>query len=949
MNKNPLSGLETFGQSVWLDFLRRNALDNGEIQGLITEDGVSGLTSNPSIFEKAIAGSHDYGNAIRSMALEGKSIEQIYEALTIEDIQRAADLFRPTYDRLEGGDGFVSLEVSPKLAHDTAGTITEAHHLWTAVNRPNLLIKVPGTREGLPAIQQLIGEGINVNVTLLFGLPRYREVAEAYLVGLETLAAQGKPLNRIASVASFFLSRIDVLVDPRLEILRLKREPVAEIVAGLHGEVAIASAKVAYQIYQETFGSERFQKLSRQGAHSQRLLWASTSTKDPAYSDVKYVETLIGRETINTIPLETLNAYRDHGKPASRLEEGTQEAYRILEGLHQAGIDLDAATQELEDEGVTKFSQAFEKLMAALQEKRAASFRETVDGQTFILGNYHKAVQERITDLEAMHFSSRLWQKDPSLWKSDPKDQEEIRDALGWLHVAEKMEENLRELNAFKQDVLKAGFRHVLHMGMGGSSLTPMVFERTFAADKDALPLTVLDSTDPATILKIEQALPIENTLFIIASKSGTTAEPLAFAEYFYQKVRKIKGEAAGENFCVITDPGTPLVKMAQERAYRKTFLNFADIGGRYSALSYFGLVPAALMGIDVNELLARALRMLHACASCVPARENPGLMLGAALGELARNYKRNKLTFLMPKAISPLGLWLEQLLAESTGKEGTGILPVAGEPIGEPAAYGEDRVFVYIRMQDTTDKILERSVSYLHETSQPLITIILDDVLDLGQEFFRWEIATATAGAILGINAFNQPNVQESKDNTNRLLAVVRNQGKLPEEKPSLVKGPLKLYFKETGNTIPATLKQFLAQARPGDYLALMAYIAENPADQRALQDIRVMLQNSLHIPTTLGYGPRFLHSTGQFHKGGPNTGLFLQLTADDVEDVALPGAPYTFGVFKRAQALGDLEALRKHGRRVGRIHLGSDINRGLAVLKEDLKAALQSGQVTS
>ena len=667
MNKNPLLGLETFGQSVWLDFLRRNALDNGEIQRLIDQDGVSGLTSNPSIFEKAIAGSHDYDNAIRSMALEGKSIEEIYEALTIEDIQRAADLFRPIYDRLEGGDGFVSLEVSPKLAHDTAGTIAEARHLWTAVNRPNLLIKVPGTREGLPAIQQLIGEGINVNITLLFGLPRYREVAEAYLLGLETLAARGKPLNRIASVASFFLSRIDVLIDPMLEKLRLEGGPAAEIVAGLHGQVAIASAKVAYQIYQEIFGSERFQKLSRQGAHTQRLLWASTGTKNPEYSDVKYVETLIGRETINTIPLETLNAYREHGKPASRLEEGTQEAYRVLEGLHQAGIDLDALTQELEDEGVKKFSQAFEQLMAALKEKQSASFQEPVDRQVFGLGNYHKAVHERITDLEAAHFSTRLWRKDPGLWKSDSKDQEEIRNALGWLHVAEKMEENLAELMAFKEEILKAGFRHVLHMGMGGSSLTPLVFARTFSRDPQSLPLTVLDSTDPTTILKVESALPLQDTLFIVASKSGTTAEPLAFAEYFYQKVKKIKGERAGENFCVITDPGTPLVQMAQERAYRKTFLNFADIGGRYSALSYFGLVPAALMGVDVSELLTRALRMVHACASCVPARENPGLMLGAALGELAKNNKRNKVTFLVPDTISSLGMWLEQLLAEST------------------------------------------------------------------------------------------------------------------------------------------------------------------------------------------------------------------------------------------------------------------------------------------
>ncbi|MGB8215469.1 MAG: bifunctional transaldolase/phosoglucose isomerase [Anaerolineales bacterium] len=947
MNKNPLLGLESFGQSVWLDFLRRNALDNGDIQGLIEQDGISGLTSNPSIFEKAIAGSHDYDNAIRSIALEGKSIGEIYETLTIEDIQRAGDLFRPIYDRLEGRDGFVSLEVSPKLAHDTAGTLAEARHLWTAVKRPNLLIKVPGTREGLPAIQQLIGEGINVNVTLLFGLPRYREVAEAYLVGLETLAAHGKPLNRIASVASFFLSRIDVLVDPILEKSRLAGGSVAETVAGLHGQVAIASAKVAYQIYQEIFGSERFQKLSQKGAHSQRLLWASTGTKNPEYSDVKYVETLIGRATVNTIPLETLTAYREHGKPASQLEDGTLQAYRVLEGLHQAGIDLDGLTQELEDEGVKKFSQAFEQLMAALQEKQTASFHEPVDRQIFAWGEYQTTVQDRLANMAETHFSRRLWLKDPALWKSDPKDQEYIRNALGWMHVPEKMEDNLSELESFKKEILEAGFRHVLHMGMGGSSLTPLVFARIFTPDPQALPLTILDSTDPATILKIERALPIKDTLFIIASKSGTTAEPLAFAEYFYEKVRKIKGERAGENFCVITDPGTPLVQMARERGYRKTFLNFADIGGRYSALSYFGLVPATLMGVDVSELLERALRMRHACDSNVPTMENPGLMLGAALGELARNYKRNKVTFLMPKAIAPLGLWLEQLLAESTGKESTGILPVAGEPIGEPADYGEDRIFVYIRMKATADKILERSVSYLCGTGQPLITITLDDGLDLGQEFFRWEIATATAGAILGINAFNQPNVQESKDNTDRLLALVRTQGKLPEEKPSLVKDHLSLYFKESASTVPATLKHFLVQSRRGDYLALMAYITENPANQRALQDIRSMLQDGLHIPTTLGYGPRFLHSTGQFHKGGPNTGLFLQLTAEDARDAPIPGAPYTFGVFKRAQALGDLEALKKHGRRVGRIDIGVNINQGLTALKEALESAIKSDQV--
>ncbi len=367
MKKSPLLDLEALGQSLWLDYLSRSIIDNGELQQLIQQDGLKGLTSNPSIFEKAIGEGKDYDNAIHALAREDKSVGEIYQALIVEDIQRAADLFRPVFDRLEGADGFVSLEVSPQLAYDTDGTITEARQLWDAVHRPNLFVKVPATREGLPAIKQLIGEGINVNITLLFGLPRYREVAEAYIAGLESLAARGKPLHSVSSVASFFLSRIDVLIDPILEKLRLDGSPVA----GLHGQVAIASAKVAYQIYQEIFGTERFQKLAQMGARTQRLLWASTGTKNPDYSDVKYVEPLIGRDTINTMPPETLQAYRDHGKPSSQLEEDVQEAYRVLDALPQAGIDLDEVTQQLEDEGVEKFSKAFEKLTSVLQEKRA--------------------------------------------------------------------------------------------------------------------------------------------------------------------------------------------------------------------------------------------------------------------------------------------------------------------------------------------------------------------------------------------------------------------------------------------------------------------------------------------------------------------------------------------------------------------------------------------------
>ena len=375
MKKNPLLKLENLGQSIWMDFIRRGMISSGELKRLIEEDGLRGVTSNPSIFEKAIAGSRDYDDAIRTLALEGKSVDQIYAALTVEDIQRVADLFRPVYDRLDGADGFVSLEVSPRLAHDTAGTIADARRLWVAVSRPNLMIKVPGTMEGLPAIRQLIGEGINVNITLLFGLPRYRQVAEAYIAGLETLASQGRPLKSVASVASFFLSRIDVMVDPTLEKTMGMDKSKADFVELFHGQVAIFSAKAAYRIYKEIFDSERFGKLKDQGARTQRLLWASTSTKNPAYDDLKYVEALIGPETIDTIPLETLAAYRDHGKPASRLSKGGVKAAGTLRRLSEAGIDLDRVTRQLEDEGVKKFVEAFDGLMNTLEEKRIAAIR----------------------------------------------------------------------------------------------------------------------------------------------------------------------------------------------------------------------------------------------------------------------------------------------------------------------------------------------------------------------------------------------------------------------------------------------------------------------------------------------------------------------------------------------------------------------------------------------
>ncbi len=941
MFKNPLLRVQDFGQSIWLDFIRRGMLICGELKQLIEEDGLRGVTSNPAIFEKAISGSNDYLAAVRSLALEGKTSKEIYEALAIEDVQQAADDFRPVFDATDGRHGFVSLEVSPRLARDTPETVKEARHLWAALNRPNVFIKVPATKEGLPAIQQLISEGININVTLLFGLERYRAVTEAYTAGLEQRAAAGKPIDRITSVASFFLSRIDLLVDPVLEKALKQGRKQAEIADSLRGEVAIASAKVAYQIYREAFSNERFRKLSAKGARTQPVLWASTSTKNPSYSDVKYVEALIGPDTINTLPVETLNAYRDHGDPASRLEQGVDKARKVLEMLPEVGIDLMEVTQQLEDEGVEKFVKPFDKLMKALEEKRKEALAEPVDVQELDLGPYKGKVEARMSQLESYGFGKRLWRKDASLWKQAPEAQKMISRSMGWLHVAEKMVDHVPLLEEFATQVIEAGFRYVVHMGMGGSSLAPLVFQESFPTGKRGLPLKVLDTTDPATIFKMEREVPLADTLFIVATKSGTTAEPLAFGDYFYDKVKSVKGDLAGDNFVAITDPGSPLVDLALKRNFCHTFLNFEDIGGRYSALSYFGLLPAALKGLNVAELLERALRMAHACASAIPVAKNPGLSLGTVIGELVA-HGRDKLTFLMPEALSSLGMWLEQLLAESTGKEGKGILPVAGEVPGEASIYGDDRAFVYLKLEDNLDKYLEEKVSELIAAGKPVITIRPKDLLDLGQEFLRWEIATATAGSILGINPFDQPNVQESKDNTSRLLKQFEEAGSLPQEKPALVDEPLQFFASESAHDAKGLFSTLFANVRSGDYVALQAYLTEGPEVNSALQDLRMLLRNRLHLATTLGYGPRFLHSTGQYHKGGPNSGMFLQLTSEDLEDAPVPGRPYTFGLLKKAQALGDLEALRKHNRRAVRIDLGKDILGGLAALKDAVQSAV-------
>ena len=562
----------------------------------------------------------------------------------------------------------------------------------------------------------------------------------------------------------------------------------------------------------------------------------------------------------------------------------------------------------------------------------------SAESRAVSLGTLKEPVAEALNEADESAWSQRVWRRDATVWKEDEANQKIIGNSLGWLTVVGKMIGVADQIVTFADEIrLSREFDHVMLCGMGGSSLCPEVFRETFRAQEGYPELLVLDSTDPDVLASFADQIDVARCLFVVASKSGTTTEPLVFYKYWYDQVRQRKANP-GASFLAITDPGTRMVEMATADQFRHIFLNPSDIGGRYSALSYFGMVPAALMGVDIKRLLVRAEAMAEACGAGVSAKQNPGMLLGAIMGECAK-VGRDKLTIITDEKVSALGLWIEQLVAESTGKEGKGILPVNAESLGKPSDYGDDRLFVSVSVGpvvgDNRDKL-----EALAKAGHPVVYRPLNDLYDLGSEFFLWEIATAFAGWRLGINPFDQPNVQESKDATKELLDYFKAHGKLKEQEALVSDGMLTVYASDrTRETLPASsvsdvVRAHLAGAKAGDYVALLDYIEETPEIEATLQSIRIRIRNATKCATTTGYGPRFLHSTGQLHKGGPDTGVFIQITAADKVDLPIPNEPYTFSVLKQAQALGDFRSLSAHGRRAIRVDLGTDVVRGLKEL---------------
>ena len=812
------------------------------------------------------------------------------------------------------------------------------------------MIKVPATEEGIPAIRQLLGEGININITLLFSRAVYRQVADAYLDGLELYVAAGGHPDRLSSVASFFVSRIDSAVDKLIDE-HLKKLPAGggtEALAGLRGKIAIANAKLAYQDYKQIFAGPRWRKLSDAGARVQRLLWASTSTKNPAYRDVMYVEELIGPDTINTMPPETLAAFREHGAARPSLEENVAAAVNMMAILPHFGISLDDVTTKLTSEGVKLFADAFDELLAAVEKKRATNLGTALNRQSANLPpDLEQAVKDTLEDWRRSGNVRRLWRRDATLWTGADEAK-----WLGWLDIAAEELEDIDRLQEFASDVRKAKFTHAVLLGMGGSSLGAEVFARTFGTQTGYPKLLVLDSTDPAQIKSIEDAIDLPHTLFIVSSKSGTTLEPNILKDYFFARVEAALGKGkAGSHFIAITDPGSKLADLAGMEHFRKVCAGKPDIGGRYSVLSDFGLVPAATMGVDVGALLTSTLKMVRSCGADVPPAANPGVALGVILGVMATK-GRDKLTIIASPGISDMGAWLEQLIAESTGKQGKGIIPVDGEPLASPEFYGRDRLFAYLRLDEDSNATLDEGISKLEQAGHPVVRIAVPNRTQIGQEFFRWEIATAVAGAILRINPFDQPDVEASKIKTRELMEVYEARGSLPPETPLFEEDGIKLFADENngkilkqagdGTALVSSLKAHLARAHDGDYCALLAYVAQNESNREALQDIRTVIRDRKRIATCVGFGPRFLHSTGQAYKGGPNTGVFLQITAEHGLDIPVPGRKYSFGAVIDATARGDFEVLNERGRRAIRVHLGTDVAGGLARLKQAVVQAL-------
>ncbi|MEW6568967.1 MAG: transaldolase family protein [Chloroflexota bacterium] len=843
---------------------------------------------------------------LRPLTQSGLSPERAIEAWIVDEARVAADAFLPLFERTSGHHGWVSV---PTLGLEDVDGL---QRLWSEINRPNVVLQLPSSHESMQTYEAALVRGVNVHLIDVYSLERCAEALEAFLRALESRRAGGASVDHVTAALSPAVERLAEEADHLLDRAAGSHPEVSERATALRGQTAAALARLMYAQWRAAVDDDRFQALAVEGAHPLRLVWrmlsgsGETGVPGPAFA---------APQTALAIPHALL--FQPGPESLVELEGDLSIARAQIDGLLRLGISLAAVSERIEREAL-RSSRRQETAFLRLAGRQLIGLQRE-------LGPLGEQLRQSLEALRQAQVGRRLWQRDPSLWSEQPESQGEVRWRLGWLDLPSEAATLVPALQAFAGEVRVEGLRHAVLLGTGGSSLAADVLRRILARE-DAVDFHVLDTTDPEAVLSLARRAPIRETLYLVASKSGTTVEPLALMEHFWVEALRRVGREAGRHFVAITDPGTPLEALARDRAFRRVFTSPPEVGGRYSALSIFGLLPAALMAIDLTGLLRGAARMAHACRPGADPKGNPGLFLGAALSAAAAQ-GLNHVTFLSDPGLAPLEDWIEQLLAESSGKEGRGLLPIIGEPPGPAAVYRQQpRLMVYLRRDGAHDARL-RSWT---RAGLPVIVVEVDDgPAGLGAEFFRWEVATAVACHRLGVNAFDQPDVQRAKNRTAELLKSYHRKGFLPEL-PVVWEGSGIRLVGQRGREKPlegAGLDQvagwLLARARPGEALALLLYLSPTPTLARTLSRARRAVRDRWGVTVTPGIGPRYLHSTGQLHKGGPAGLVYVIVTAGVKRNLPIPEAGYTFGTLVSAQALGDLQALLALGRRAFGVHL--------------------------
>ncbi len=899
---NPLQEIQALGQSIWLDYIRKDLLDSGELTRLVASGEVRGVTSNPSIFEDALATSTLYDRSIRPLAQADWSAEEIFDFVAVRDIRAATDVFLPLYEGTDGRDGYVSIEVNPQFAYESEATLQEARRLWAEVNRPNVMIKIPATEPGIPAVEQAIAEGINVNVTLIFSLERYGQVIEAYLRGLERRQAEGAALNHVSSVASFFVSRLDTLVDRHLESLIRAEGPSASRAAALLGKAAAANAKLAYAQFQLAFDGLRFKTLELDGARAQRPLWASTSTKNPAYSDVLYVESLIGPHTVNTLPPKTMAAFRDHGHADRTIDRDLSASRAQLEALEALGVSMKAVTAQLEREGVEKFAHSFESLLQTI-ERRSDSFRQEIR-------SLQPAYRNSLKKLTEAEFSRMLWSRDggPSEDGSGPAQ---------WLNAPQQAMAELAELQGLQEAIRREGRDVLGWIGLGPlADLAETIGE--LASGERSLERTELNSADPNSVRRYLRLAPARRSLTVLSDSQLTEREIRLLLNMLWARAKRSRGNAAARSFLSLCRRDTPLGDSATKHGFRRVLHDQAEPGDLFAAFTNAQLLPLLLARLPVEQLIAGAVRMMHESGPAFETPASAGLSLGAALAAAVES-GRGRLTFAADPSLEPFATWLVRQLARVCDPGGHRLLPIVGEPLGSPSVYGNDRVMLYLRREGQ----LEDRIQVCVQAGLPAVLCEIQDLSDLGAEIYRWQLAVVAMNHLLGPPESAEEFARQVGERIERRLREYQKEGMQRPPRGSW-KGNGEMAWDSDGRISlgdESPLERFATHARMGldrtHGLLLLPYHDVHSRERSRWSRVQACVRDHFGSVAVLE-GARSLMQRGvPGSVAGRWKWIVLQILLDPARDPSSADDEVSLGTHMKAKAWAEFDVLRRRGHR--------------------------------